>query len=43
MKKFGQFLKGLSTDENLSTTLTEAYNELDELKQKRITRVSELA
>jgi len=43
MKKFGGVLKGLSADDKLSGPITEAFNELDELKQKRIQKITELA
>lgn len=43
MAKFGKFLKDLSSNESVSSALTEAYGELDELKQKRITKITEMA
>jgi hypothetical protein len=34
--KFGKVLKEFSSNENLSGLVSEAYNELDDLKKKRI-------
>lgn len=42
MEKFGKFLKKLSEDETLKIVMTEAFNELDDLKQARITKITSL-
>lgn len=41
--KFGRFLKNISSNESLSPILSEAYNQLDDLKKKRIDKAIELA
>lgn len=41
IQKFGKFLKDLSNNSNISPMLTEAYNELTDLKKKRIDKAIE--
>ena len=43
MQKFGKILKDISSEANLASVLTDTYNELDELKKKRIAKVTDMA
>lgn len=41
--KFGKVLKEFSSNASISNLLTEAYNELDDLKKKRIDKAIALS